>query len=110
MLQHNHRGYWGASSGKIKNNRHCAVDFNYKGGALEMVMGSIPTGEEVTGSCILWNPDAPANPEQKGRSVFPLLLSHYTTFRPPLLALKFVSLVRKLYLIQCCNQIVPTRS
>ena len=75
-----------------------------------MVMGSIPTGEEVTGSCILWNPDAPANPEQKGRSVFPLLLSHYTTFRPPLLALKFVSLVRKLYLIQCCNQIVPTRS
>ena len=60
-----------------------------------MVMGSIPTGDAVTGSCILWNPDAPASAEQKGRSVLPLLLSHYTTFRPPLLALKFVSLVRK---------------
>jgi len=69
VLQHNHRGYWGASPGKIKNNRHYAVDFNYKGGGLEMVMGSIPTGDAVTGSCILWNPDAPASAEQKGRNL-----------------------------------------
>ena len=34
-----------------------------------MVMGSIPTGDAVTGSCILWNPDAPASAEQKGRNL-----------------------------------------
>ena len=32
MLQHNHRGYWGASPGQTWNSRRYVLDINYRGG------------------------------------------------------------------------------
>ena len=52
VLQHKLRGYWGASPRNSWNSRRYVLDINYRGGGgppPKMVMGSIPTGDAVTG-------------------------------------------------------------